>query len=133
MSTDYNWEFHWHFVNRPYFDEGGSASDYPDWHKPEDDVIGALGAITKLLSWDTSADDTVYIQTIKKHFSKEIDQKSFALRLLIHYHGDIHQPFHDVAEVDSTNPTGDEGGNAEHITPINGVENLHAVWDSVIY
>ena len=63
------------------------------------------------------------------------DQKSFALRLIIHYVGDLHQPLHATAEVDSYYPHGDAGGNYEHLPsdPETGVSNLHQVWDSVIY
>jgi len=53
--------------------------------------------------------------------------------LLIHYVGDLHQPLHAVAEVDSTYPSGDRGGNSEAIPSICGAANLHAVWDSVAY
>ena len=53
---------------------------------------------------------------------------------MIHYVGDIHQPLHSVAKVDKAYPEGDEGGNDEKIdTSIEGVDNLHSVWDSVIY
>lgn len=48
--------------------------------------------------------------------------------------GDIHQPLHAVSEVDNEYPKGDRGGNSEWINPnIEGVGNLHSVWDSVIY
>ena len=47
--------------------------------------------------------------------------------------GDIHQPLHAEAEVDSTYPSGDAGGNYEKVPSTNGVSNLHGVWDSVIY
>merc|ERR1712083_571545 len=80
-----------------------------------------------------SADNTTYVKQIKDAFSYEEDQKSFALRLVIHYVGDIHQPLHDDAEVDSTYSKGDRGGNDEKIKEIDGVDNMHAVWDSVIY
>lgn len=53
--------------------------------------------------------------------------------MIIHYVGDIHQPLHAVAEVDSTYPNGDAGGNYEHIPSEDGVSNLHSVWDSAIY
>lgn len=53
---------------------------------------------------------------------------------MIHYAGDIHQPLHDVAEVDSKYPKGDAGGNFEHLSKvIDGVNCLHAIWDSVAY
>jgi hypothetical protein len=52
---------------------------------------------------------------------------------VIHYVGDIHQPLHAEAEVDSTYPNGDAGGNYEKVPSVNGVSNLHSIWDSVIY
>jgi hypothetical protein len=56
-----------------------------------------------------------------------------AVRLIIHYTGDVHQPLHSTALVDHTYPKGDAGGNFEHIPSKDGVSNLHAVWDSVLY
>lgn len=96
-------------------------------------MTGALDALVTFLKGDSSADSTTYITQIKNAFSSVDDQKSFALRLVIHYLGDIHQPLHDVAEVDATYPEGDRGGNDEHIASIDGVSNMHSVWDSVIY
>lgn len=54
-----------------------------------------------------------------------------AVRLIIHYIGDVHQPLHSTALVDSNYPKGDAGGNFEHIPAMGSVSNLHAVWDSV--
>jgi len=63
--------------------------------------------------------------------------KSIALRLLIHYVGDSHQPLHMAARVNKDNLTGDKGGNGFKLTPKadigKGVTNLHKLWDSVIY
>lgn len=71
---------------------------------------------------------------MQEWFKDESDQKSFALRLVIHYTGDIHQPLHSVSKVDDEYPKGDRGGNSEWIDPnVSGVGNLHSVWDSVIY
>lgn len=58
--------------------------------------------------------------------------KSFNLRLLIHYVGDIHQPLHAVTRFDQRNPSGDEGGNHFPISDVEGVRNLHMLWDSVL-
>ena len=55
------------------------------------------------------------------------------LRLIIHYVGDVHQPLHAAALVDSKYPSGDQGGNAEKIPSKDGVSDLHFVWDSVLY
>jgi len=74
-----------------------------------------------------------YYSQITKNFPSDADGRSFALRLIIHYVGDLHQPLHAVAEVDSKYPSGDSGGNAESLPSICGAGNLHAVWDSVAY
>lgn len=114
---------------------GGDASDYPDFKPDTVDIVDALDNLTKFLKGDSSADSSTYITQVKGAFSDEDDQKSFALRLIIHYHGDIHQPLHTVAAVDKYYPKGDSGGNYEHIPEKGdtGVTNMHSVWDSVIY
>lgn len=76
---------------------------------------------------------TTYYAQIAAKFPNPADQLSFALRLVIHYIGDIHQPLHAEAEINSTYPSGDAGGNSEKVPSVDGVSNLHSVWDSVIY
>jgi len=61
------------------------------------------------------------------------DGLSTAMRLLIHYVGDIHQPLHATSRVDHEHPKGDRGGNDFPIPSKEGAKNLHSVWDSVIY
>jgi len=95
-----------------------------------------LDALTDLSNFLKGNDvsSSAYIDKIKSVFDDAKDQRSFALRLIIHYVGDIHQPLHATSEVDDAYPKGDRGGNDEYINPsIDGVGNLHAVWDSVIY
>ncbi len=49
-----------------------------------------------------------------------------ALRYLVHFVGDVHQPLHAISDADL-------GGNCEHIDPpIGEAKNLHAVWDGII-
>lgn len=59
--------------------------------------------------------------------------KSIALRFLIHYIGDLHQPLHTTSKVNDLYPKGDLGGNLFNVTEEDGINELHAVWDSVIY
>ena len=92
-----------------------------------------MNDIKGFIKGTTPVANSYYLTKIADNFSYEEDQKSFALRLLIHYIGDVHQPLHAVAEVNHTYPTGDRGGNSESIPSEDGVSNLHAVWDSVIY
>ncbi len=49
-----------------------------------------------------------------------------ALRYLVHFVGDVHQPLHAVSDADL-------GGNCEHVDPpVGSAKNLHAVWDGAI-
>jgi len=96
-------------------------------------VLGALTDLTAFLKGEDVSTSS-YVDQIKSSFSDENDQQSFALRLVIHYVGDIHQPLHSVSGVSDEYPKGDRGGNSEWIDPnIDGVGNLHSVYDSVIY
>ena len=45
----------------------------------------------------------------------------------------MHTPVHTTASVNSTYPKGDRGGNSIKIEEIDGVDDLHAVWDSVLF
>ena len=63
----------------------------------------------------------------------EADALSTAMRLLIHYAGDVHQPLHATSRVNSEFPAGDRGGNSFPLTSKDTAKNLHAVWDSIIY
>ena len=53
--------------------------------------------------------------------------------MLIHYVGDIHQPLHSATEVDHTFPESDAGGCLQDVPERETVNNLHSIWDSVIY
>lgn len=61
------------------------------------------------------------------------DVKSIALRYLIHYVGDLHQPLHAVTLYSPQFVSGDRGGNSFSVTGSQGVNNLHALWDSALY
>ena len=53
-----------------------------------------------------------------------------AIRLLIHYVGDFHQPLHCATRVNKNYPKGDLGGNMFKLTG-DDLGELHAVWDSI--
>lgn len=98
------------------------------------DIVDALTDLTAFLKGETVSQSSPYISQLQSNFSDVNDQLSFALRLVIHYVGDIHQPLHTVSAVDDEYPKGDRGGNSEWISPsVSGVGNLHSLWDSVIY
>jgi hypothetical protein len=60
--------------------------------------------------------------------------KSFSLRNLIHFVGDVHQPLHGTEGISKTHPNGDRGGNEVSIwmDNFNG-SNLHFYWDHAFY
>ena len=61
-------------------------------------------------------------------------ERAEALRWLLHFVGDAHQPLHAESRVTDALPNGDRGGNDFSIVPGNGLPewntNLHRVWDS---
>jgi hypothetical protein len=72
-------------------------------------------------------------ETVMNYATNEDEAKSEALRLLIHYIGDIHQPLHATSRVDSKYPKGDAGGNFFKVPTKSDAKNLHSVWDAVVY
>ncbi|SDS15352.1 S1/P1 nuclease [Christiangramia echinicola] len=51
------------------------------------------------------------------------EEKEFHLKMLVHFVGDLHQPFH-------TGHSGDKGGNDIQVRWFNDGSNIHRVWDS---
>jgi hypothetical protein len=85
--------------------------------EPADDIIKALVHNVEVLK--TSTDDNARAQ---------------ALRFIIHFVGDIHQPLHCSTRVDKDHPDGDRGGNLFNVKvrDANGrmqTKNLHSYWD----
>lgn len=102
-----------HFADFPF---GVDDTPLPDL--PEDaNVINALARYVGVLK--TSTDD---------------DERAQALRFVIHYVGDIHQPLHCSTRVSQAHPQGDQGGNLFFIkipgrdgNPVS--VKLHSLWD----
>lgn len=125
----------WHFIDIPYFDQGGDISDYPDFNLEPHNVTVAIDGIDKWFLNDDTTDNYPYDE-ITAHGYKEhtvLDDMSTAMRFLIHYTGDIHQPLHSTSRVDPSYPAGDRGGNSFPVQTKSGAKNLHQIWDSVVY
>jgi hypothetical protein len=127
----------WHYVDTPYVSEAGKTiADYPDFVPDVHDNTEAVNGILAFMRKDTGYESNYIYKTIMSHVynsGTEADALSTAVRLLIHYTGDVHQPLHATARVDDEFPAGDRGGNSFILTSREGAKNLHAVWDSVIY
>jgi hypothetical protein len=91
--------------------------------------------ISDLINWlkeSNGYQNSNTYQTIRAHYD-EGDSRSIAVRLLIHYMGDIHQPLHCLERVDTNYSSGDRGGNEFPLKYHYDVDELHALWDTVIY
>jgi len=68
--------------------------------------------------------------------STDKNEQAQALRFIIHFVGDIHQPLHCTTRVTAANPDGDRGGNLFKIKILKGGKlkdsNLHSYWDGGI-
>ena len=104
-----------HFIDTPFSTDGTPLPALPT-----PNVVTALEENVNILK--TSTDQNARAQ---------------ALRLIIHFVGDIHQPLHCATRVDSANPEGDRGGNLVSlmVPGKNGKlkkTNLHSFWDGGI-
>lgn len=77
---------------------------------PQGDVLGAI----------------VYYEELLSHRSAAPEQRAVALKFLVHFVGDIHQPLHVGLGCD-------RGGNDVEVEWFGDVANLHSVWDGKIY
>jgi hypothetical protein len=93
----------WHFLD---LDEGET---YDPAKYPEGNVVEAIDRFAKVVR-DPQADRTARVE---------------ALRFLVHFVGDLHQPLH-------IGKRGDRGGNSIQVTWFGDATNLHAVWDEKI-
>lgn len=111
-------------------DDGADISDY-NFTKPEFNNSEAIPALCKWLKGSPDFRSTPYYETVMKHVDTEEEGISTAIRLVIHYVGDVHQPLHSTTRVNDIYPEGDMGGN---LFPLpNELNELHAVWDSVLF
>jgi hypothetical protein len=106
----------WHYVDVPY--EASSYDAARDCQATDhgDCVIAEIARAEKVLG-DTSQSKV---------------NRAEALKFLVHFVGDMHQPLHAVERKDPATGKGDRGGNDVHVTFFGMPGNLHAVWDSGI-
>jgi hypothetical protein len=69
---------------------------------------------------------------ILKNPASSKNAQAQALRFIIHFVGDIHQPLHCATRVDSAHPTGDQGGNGVMLHVGGKSVKLHSYWDGGI-
>ena len=92
----------WHFID---IDDDQTLETAP--RDPNGDVLEAIGRFTAVLR-DPQA---------------TVESKQEALKFLVHFVGDVHQPLHVGRHAD-------QGGNKIKVTLFNQETNLHSVWDA---
>jgi len=105
----------WHFINIHFRTDGKETVNQPD----KNNVVTAISKLSAIM-----VDGN---QTMRDRVE--------ALRYVIHFVGDIHQPLHAVARDSDEHPDGDRGGNDFNIVSPDAFagehepKNLHALWD----
>ncbi len=106
----------WHYKDHHFRDDGKPSENKAD----EENAVWAIEKFSLILKDNTKPDL----------------ERQEALRFLLHYVGDIHQPLHATARDTEEHPKGDKGGNDFKVkTPENFVgstrppRNLHSLWD----
>src|SRR5262245_49696288 len=102
---------YWHFVDRPFSDDGSPLENAP--------VVNAQERIELFRSTlaSTTASDAV---------------KSYDLVWLLHLVGDVHQPLHCTSRFSSALPHGDRGGNDVKLNCSGCGAELHGFWDGIV-
>jgi len=125
----------WHYVNVPLYESRKDRRRYP-FEAPEHNVTEAIQGIVDMFRKEGEYWNSYVYQSLMKYGPSghgPADSYSIALRYLIHYVADVHQPMHSTARINSDYPDGDRGGNDFGVPYKYGASNLHAVWDSVMY
>jgi S1/P1 Nuclease len=105
-KEEYKYTTPWHYIDLP---DGYTYSEFSDAVRNMKDA----NVYSALIKCETDLRDP----------SKTKYEKAFALKLIVHFVGDLHQPMH-VSRAE------DKGGNSIKVT-FNGQEtNLHRLWDS---
>ncbi len=106
----------WHYINIHFRTDGKEIDNKP----LEQNIVYAINRFSNVL----------------KDKTKTPKERAEALRYLIHFVGDIHQPLHAVARDTDEHPQGDRGGNEFKVLPIDRHKdlqrpptNLHSLWD----
>jgi hypothetical protein len=110
IKSDSTWNFasKWHYVNIP----GDMTKDQ------------FIPALQNLKGENLYTQIKAMIAQIKDE-NLPLDKRQIALRFLIHFVGDLHQPLHVGREAD-------QGGNRIKVTWFDKETNLHSVWDNSI-
>lgn len=107
----------WHYIDIPLEAHSGELAQWCDpASEPEDKTKDRPGCVTSAIT---------YLGAILADTAKPAADRARALRYLIHFIGDMHQPLH-------TTDNNDHGGNCTTMKVFadERAANLHSIWDS---
>jgi len=133
-SPDGSFQSEWHNVNFPVLTEGGKAADF-DWTAKPHNLTSAVIALRDWIQEAPGYKESFEFKQVMAHLPNQTEQvgKSYALRLLTHYVGDIHSPLHVAEQVNSEHPSGDNNGFDFPLPKIDGISNLHDAFETDLY
>ena len=111
----------WHFVDRPFFDEGLPAKLA---------IAGAPNAREEIIEKIHELRKVRHFDNFDKDHPDDKTTAAYAVAALTHLIGDVHQPLHCVSRYTPALPEGDHGGNFFKIDGPHNVDKLHAYWDA---
>jgi len=133
IKTDKNFMMEdWHFISQYHSVDGTSIDELlPQGPLRPNNVTQQILEAVHSLQWDASHDST---NRFYGHQDARM-MKSFSLRNLIHFVGDVHQPLHASEGVWANHKQGDRGGNDVKVSMEGDYEgsNLHFYWDHLFY
>ncbi len=111
IRSDPKWSFAapWHYIT---VEDNETYDRLPDTHRNEKEIKNIVDAM-------------LYCESVLRNPEAKREKKVEALKFLVHFVGDIHQPLH-VGRGD------DRGGNTIEVSWFWQSSNLHRVWDSGI-
>jgi hypothetical protein len=118
----------WHFNDLGFSGDGG---EYNFKATPKNISLAMPEIYNWLMGKDVS--QSIIIPSIIKRTDTTESAQGLGLRLLMHYMGDIHQPLHMVSRYTAEFPNGDKGGNLFDLKYHYNANELHAVFDNVMY
>jgi len=115
----------------PFVDEEGAQIDDFDFERQEHDITDAMRGLMKWINKEGGFRDTYFYQKIMENVPSENEAEgvSIAMRLLINYLADIHQPLHLATRINYDYPDGDMWGNLFPVAVDGEPDSLHSVWD----
>jgi S1/P1 Nuclease len=105
----------WHFVNVPYGrDHYDPVTDCQLDAMYGDCIMNAVERFTAVL----------------RDCSQPASERRSALKFVVHFIGDLHQPLHAATRVNTDTAADDRGGNEIKVTFLGIPSNLHHLWDT---